>query len=332
MRTGALTAVLITSLAAGFYGCVGDDPQLEGPNARADAAPPNDGGLPGDGNGNGDGAPAASCDLAAPFGTPLLVPGLESAGGDSTPSLTPDELEIYFTRIPPSQDFNGAGIFRARRASLRAAFGTPTRFFDRPGLFDSDPLVSADGTTVLAALLGANGGAGGADIFAITADGGASAVVGVNTPQNDGQPFLSVDGSELWFVRSVTEALADGGSRSQTDIFHAAYAAGVASAVGPVAELDLASSNESWPVLSADRKTIFYASSRTDAVPSTSGENVWMARRGAATGPFDPPTPVPELNSARSDAPRWVSADGCRLYLGSDRGGDTKIYMAERPQ
>ena len=47
---------------------------------------------------------------------------------------------------------------------------------------------------------------------------------------------------------------------------------------------------------------------------------------------------MPELlavNSAQGDEPGWISADGCRLYLYSNRPGGMgmqDIYVAKRPK
>jgi hypothetical protein len=38
------------------------------------------------------------------------------------------------------------------------------------------------------------------------------------------------------------------------------------------------------------------------------------------------------VNSSALDAPAHVSADGCTLYLSSDRAGLSDIFVARRPK
>jgi hypothetical protein len=57
-----------------------------------------------------------------------------------------------------------------------------------------------------------------------------------------------------------------------------------------------------------------------------------MNKRGHMSG-FGTPKPVTELNSSRLEYPQWLSVDGCRLYLESDRpggAGDLDVYVASR--
>lgn len=326
----ACSVVALTAAAAGA--CVGDPPETSAPSdagASADTSTVEPIADAGDERRSADAGP---CALDAPFGKPLLVPGLESPGDDDAPALSSDELDIFFTRTPPLQNGTSAGIFHASRASLRAAFGPATVFLDRPGAFDGDPFVTLDGKTVFGALAGAPSSLGGADIYRLRADGGAMPVTGVNTDKNDGNPFLTADGNELWYVREVETKGGDGGTFLQTDIFRSRYDDGVAREATSVAELNVASADEHWPVLSADLKTIYFASKRREVVPDSTRENVWVARRASVDVPFDPPQPVPALNSADNDAARWLSPDGCRIYLRSDRSGNEAIYMAERPR
>ena len=58
-----------------------------------------------------------------------------------------------------------------------------------------------------------------------------------------------------------------------------------------------------------------------------------MAVGSAPDAPWDPPTNLSEVNSSQSEQPTWLSANGCRLYLQSDRAtGDYNLYVATRPK
>jgi hypothetical protein len=60
--------------------------------------------------------------------------------------------------------------------------------------------------------------------------------------------------------------------------------------------------------------------------------DVWTATRKNRADAFDPPTRVVELSSKYLDGPTWLSPDGCRLYLLSDRAseGVYRIYVSAR--
>ena len=84
-----------------------------------------------------------------------------------------------------------------------------------------------------------------------------------------------------------------------------------------------------FPVVSADRLTLYFATERTDA--GTKGSfDIWVAHRTTVTGAFSTPTPLPELSSAAIETPGWLSADNCRMYLESDRLGTMDIFVATR--
>ena len=63
---------------------------------------------------------------------------------------------------------------------------------------------------------------------------------------------------------------------------------------------------------------------------ASGGAASWMARRTSPDGPFVRPRPVTELNSTPGESPNWLSPDGCRIYLTSDRTGSWQLYVAER--
>ena len=84
-------------------------------------------------------------------------------------------------------------------------------------------------------------------------------------------------------------------------------------------------------MLSSDKLTIYYSSLRSDG-GAHGKPDIWRAQRHNATGVFDPPSNVGELNSAATDFVGWLSEDGCRLYLSSNRmtSRGYEIYVAQR--
>ena len=94
-----------------------------------------------------------------------------------------------------------------------------------------------------------------------------------------------------------------------------------------VAEL-MADTKSDNPTLTADLLEIFFTSDRV------SGDtDIWTARRAHPSLPFEPPTPIAELNQASFETSAAISADGLTLWFGSDRPGSglTDIWVSGRP-
>ena|SRR5258706_14993342 len=99
----------------------------------------------------------------------------------------------------------------------------------------------------------------------------------------------------------------------------------------PIARLDsLASSEgEQAPVVTADEQVVFFT-----RYSSTTSYDVFVATRSLTSDPFGSARKVDELSTARYDHVTWVSADGCRVYVNSDRNappGFEDIFVADRP-
>ncbi len=83
--------------------------------------------------------------------------------------------------------------------------------------------------------------------------------------------------------------------------------------------------------MDANDLTIFWGSNRPD-YGSLGDFDILVARR---TSPADPFAGIANagaaVNSSALDLPGWVSLDGCRLYLESDRAGSRDLYVSSRP-
>lgn len=53
-------------------------------------------------------------------------------------------------------------------------------------------------------------------------------------------------------------------------------------------------------------------------VVAPGGEGIWVAERSSINDDFHLPKPVSELNTTRTEAPLWISPDGCRIYFRRD--------------
>src|SRR5262249_12794184 len=133
---------------------------------------------------------------------------------------------------------------------------------------------------------------------------------------------VSPAGDSLWFISDRP------GGMGSWDVYEAPIQGGVLGAPQLVAPVN-SSAMEYFPALSPDGLTLWFSSSRAD-VKAAGGMDVWMSTRTTPTSPFSPPTIVQELNSAGDDTVTWLSHDGCRLYMTSNRSGNYDILMAVR--
>jgi len=262
------------------------------------------------------------CDPLAKFGAPMPIPGLAMVDG-GTARLSPDELTIYFSSTNPAE------LWVAHRSALAEAFGTPALIAaQNSSSGEFDPTVSSDGLTLwFSSNRVANEGnhlyvATRASMLAeFGVPGVAATVNATDTKQIDGQPFLTADGTELWFVSSRA-------GLGVYHIWHAARTSGGFTTPAIVPELN--SSSEDWlPTLSADRLTVYFASTRP-AAGTKGGFETWRSHRSTVNDGFREPTLVDELNTAGDEGVTWLSADNCRVYGASSVTGLYRLYVATR--
>jgi Tol biopolymer transport system component len=86
------------------------------------------------------------------------------------------------------------------------------------------------------------------------------------------------------------------------------------------------------PVISKNGLALYFTSSR--AAPK-GGTNIWVATRPSRNDAFTTPVIVANVNSDGNEYPGFISGDGCRLYLSSERPGglgNHDIYVATKPK
>ena len=125
--------LLLVGAYVAAAGCVGDEP---GPataanDAGQDASTPSDAGGDGGGDDGNDGsvdadATVLACDLTKEFGTPLLVPGVNTTAIEDSARLSQDELTIYWNsdRAEAGADYD---LYFATRPSRTSSFGPASR-------------------------------------------------------------------------------------------------------------------------------------------------------------------------------------------------------------
>jgi Tol biopolymer transport system component len=135
----------------------------------------------------------------------------------------------------------------------------------------------------------------------------------VNTTNELSNPFLSPD-----LLHMYNGSKGDGITHAERVSVNDAFGAGarVASLAGPVGDDDA-------PAISADGRLIVFESRRSG------NDELFYATRPDATAMFTTPVLVPSVNTPnRADTSPALSADACRLYFSSDRGGTQDLYVA----
>jgi WD40-like Beta Propeller Repeat len=263
-----------------------------------------------------DAAPDArtGCDPSQPFGTPELVLGLDSPATEISVWLTEDERTAYVT----SDRAGSRDLYVASRVDRDAAFSALTALTVLNSAVDeSGAALSRDGLTlVFARQVGMTSQY---DLF-VTTRSSPSAAFGAATPlavindaaSDDYDPALSPDGSVLYFT-----SLRSGSS----DLFLATRNdAGDFVAAQPLLELNTPDAVEGNPFVSADALQVVFNR-------FTAGASVWTAVRSDPRRPFASPAPLPGAVGSS----KWLSPDGCRLYVAtSSPGSNADIYVQRR--
>ena len=134
------------------------------------------------------------------------------------------------------------------------------------------------------------------------------------------------DDSKTALVASNRTDLAGPGSY---DIYVASRpaATGDFGAMTLLANVNTASSDRR-PVMSSDRLTLFFASSRPVGDGGT-GQNIFVATRPNALADFGTPGPLAGANSTAQDLPDSLTADGTLLYLDTTVASNRDIFVRD---
>lgn len=256
-----------------------------------------------------------TCNPTAPFGTPVPISELNTPVGDGTLRLAPDELSGYFW----SRSTGFARIYYASRPAIGQAFTVTQVTGLTTTNHDLDPTLTTDGS-----LLVFRHNIPGDELWTakrVDAVTFASplAMTNLNLPSVESQPYLQETGSALVFSSDR-----NGGN---FDIWHSARNGNTFATPIRMVELNAGGSAEGDPVLSSDGLTIYF---RSDRLSTIGAFDIYVATRPTTAATFDPPTLVSSVNSSGDDGPSFISTNGCRLYLSSDRDGNNDIFVATR--
>lgn len=277
-------------------------------------------------------APTAppGCDATKPFGDPVPV-AINSALWDTGPRLSPDELTLYYSRTddPPVRH-----VYAARRSSFFAAFGDPQRVEGFGEESTGYLTITADGLSGFVSSTRA--GSEGIDVFRVARSSPTGAweslvalpslarPAGAPATLADDNPFVTPNGATLYYDSRRATGFDD------FDIFRATVSAsGEVSAPMSLGATINTAADEENAVLSPDELTLYFARRTVEGK-----QDVFVATRPTTGDDWGAATAVTELNTVENDRPGWISADGCRMYISSERAGGaglSDIFVATRP-
>ncbi|MBM4029936.1 MAG: hypothetical protein FJ280_31730, partial [Planctomycetes bacterium] len=150
----------------------------------------------------------------------------------------------------------------------------------------------------------------------------------VNSSQIDFVGSLSHDGLEMYLHSTRT------GGHGKTDLYVSSRPSKDAAWTAPV-NLGATFNTSSWeekPVISSDDLELFFLSNRAGV---SGGCDIYVSTRLSRSDPWGPPTNLgPTVNSSKDDILIYLSPDGLRSLLVSDRPGGFGGYdtwMSSRP-
>jgi hypothetical protein len=255
------------------------------------------------------------CDPTKPWNLPrpineLNTPTVVDIGG----RLSEDELTVYIGR--------NNNILKATRMKIADPFGmlTPSEV-NAPGATSGHFTSSSDGVRAYFASTG-RPDSDGMDIYTTTRMttalpwGTPSRVVGIPTNRQEDHPWLRYDGKALYW---------DANDNNSFDIWRGDVLPqnGVIINATVVPSLRTGA-NETSPVVTADDLTIYFSRSP--------GLVVHVAKRNLPTDNWGPATIVAELNAPTNQRVNWLSPDGCRMILYSERAGGGDLFVTEKPK
>jgi Tol biopolymer transport system component len=254
-----------------------------------------------------------------PFGPASLHPAFTNAGASQAdPTLTADELELYFSSNP-NTDWD---IWLVQRPSSTAPWGTPAKVDELSSTsLDETPEVSADGLTIYLASDRA-GGVAGEHLWvahrATRTDSWPQPVPVTDFVGGDADISPSLQRDQLMMVFASQHG-------GDWDLYMTTRRSVADPWGAPTALTTLNSTAYDWdPAVYRAGNSIVFASRRLNTLNS-----LFHATRGSAGESFSAPQPATELNVLGNAADPWLSDDGHHIVFDS-RGGPSRIYEAFR--
>ncbi|MBM4025353.1 MAG: hypothetical protein FJ280_08090 [Planctomycetes bacterium] len=268
------------------------------------------------------------------FGKPVNI-GPIVGGDEFVVCLSYDGLEMYVQVWDWPGGQGDWDFWVLRRTAIGQPWGTPENLgpaVNSPNR-DGAASISADGLTFYFFSSNRPGGYGNNDIYMATRatkndPWGEAVLLGppinrISSAANDGRPWISPDGLELYFVSRRS------GGSGEGDIWVSRRATendpwGTPVNLGPGVNT---SYEDVFPCLSPDGLLLFFCDAPTswakEPRPGGYGAcDMWMARRASVSDPWQAPVNLgPTVNNSADGAVPRISPDGRTLYFWSNQGG-----------
>lgn len=271
--------------------------------------------------------PNRRCDPTKPFETPVPVPGLSDANVEEGHAwISPDELTAYL--ILGSGD--DREIMMTTRASTGSAFGPRSAVpsLASVNVEDDNVCLTSDLLTVFFSSKRAPSTDFdlwiGTRLSATAPFDGLLQIANVNSPTVDADPFVLPNGAAIYFDSNRGQI-----SEDDDDIYVARRQDRGYGTATKVLGVNQANVRDRQPVLTADELTMIFTSKRN--LPDDPGD-FFIATRANVVDAFSTPVHLPGISSPNEDLATSISADGCVLYLSSDRNGSRDIFRTQRPR
>jgi Tol biopolymer transport system component len=266
--------------------------------------------------------PGGAVDAGGAFRPPVLVRGLlDPADEMQDPSLSPDELEIYFaslkdgtydiwtsTRSASGQPWN--------RAVLVPELSTPND--------DLEPDLSYDGLTLYLS----SDRPGVSPGFRVWVARRQSRSERWGVPQLVDLGETSADRGPTVEARGLVMVLASERGSGDMDLFMSTRTTAVAAWAEPRSLGEINSAVFDWDAgLFHDGLGLVFGS-RRDGDRTTS--DLFQTTRVSDGDTFDTPRALDALNSPMSEGDPWLSNDGLHIVFSSDRNGVSQLYESWR--
>jgi hypothetical protein len=274
-----------------------------------ESTPPVGGAYAGKGGSSSIGA-TTNCDWAEPFDTVIAMPSpFNGLFSSESFWLSSDGNIAYFGYRIDKQSFD---ILTSTRSANSALFVSPNRMFDaatslrQVSLSDDQRMLAAQDQ---------------ADVFLTVRESTRHAFnawkklpAPVNLEGYDGEPFLTRDGTALYFVSNRMGSM---------DLFFVPLESGQPSPEAIPLGINTGD-YEGGPAPSADGLDLYFHKG-----PSTSAE-MWVAHREQPDGPFLQQRRLDEINTTTGEFPEMISDDGCTLYFLTLVQGGYRIDQASK--
>ncbi len=257
------------------------------------------------------------CNTGGAFQAPTLVPVVNSALGVFSISMNSDETIAVFTGTENGTDF----VPRiAKRATLMDNFSMPTSAGDFSAITngagnESFPSISPDGLVVYF-------------VRATPATFSTAVYYAERSTINDAFPVggvIQVDGAGLSDAAALQ--VSNSGQtlywRDDVDFKLRSAAKGGANGSFFLRRAESTMSVGGGFALSADELTLYYGS-----------PDILISRRSTKQDLFGPGTAIAQVNSSQDDRASFITADGCILYIVTQRAGGVgaqNVWAARRP-